>query len=474
MKNSILIFFLFLSCSKLLAQYGVTRFGSSNNGSIPTYVKKDGSLSALPSLYKTGKPLSIIQNPDGKLNYKHYNNTSNNSNPSDDASYVSFLAGKTIGKSGVLSIPNTVYSGSYPSPNLLSWSSFSDLNTVIGVSQENGFAVEITGYFIPQESGNYTFTVQGDDAVDLFVGGNLVASHYGGHPPGAIGTSGTSNGTGQINLTKGVSYTFRARQQEAAGGEAFYLYWKRPSQSSGTNWYQYSNELSSVQTSRMYDIPTSGLVSYLDASNLTSYPNSGNSWIDLSPNALNGTMYNATYSSTNDGSIVLNGNLNSYIEIPSTNLLSNQTSVTFSIWFNTNRNPSSGSANCILGKSNSLGSFYGVTMILGASGYSTTVKSNASPNIDNSYATNINTWYNATITIDRTSVKNYINGVLVTNSSSKSDWYMSNDVTRIGVSLDSYWTGFSGKIGSVMIYNRVISATEVNQIFEYQRHRFGL
>lgn len=473
MKIFIFIFFLFLS-SQLVAQYGITRFGSSGNGSITTYVNKDGSLSGSPTLYKSGKPLTTL-NPDGRLNYRHYNNTSTNSYPSDDATFISFLAGKTIGKSGVLSIPNTVYSGSFPSsPNLLSWSNFSQLNTVIGVNQDNGFAMEVTGFFIPQESGNYTFTIQGDDAVDLFIGGSFVASHYGGHAPSPLGTSGTSNGTGQINLVKGVSYTFRARHQEGAGGEAFYLYWKRPSQSSGTNWYQYSNELSSVQVSRMYEIPTSGLVSYLDASNLSSYSGTGNTWTDLSPNALNGSMFNATYSSSNDGAIVLNGNSNSYIEIPSTNLLSNQTSVSFSIWFNTTRNPNTSNSNCILGKSNSVGSFYGVTMILGASGYATTVKSDASPNIDNSYTTNINTWYNATVTIDRTSVKNYINGILVTNSSSKSNWYMSSDATRIGVSLDPYWTGFSGRIGSVMIYNRVISATEVNQIFESQRHRFGL
>jgi hypothetical protein len=112
---------------------------------------------------------------------------------------------------------------------------------------------------------------------------------------------------------------------------------------------------------------------------------------------------------------------------------------------------------------------------VGSSGYTSTVKStNSNGNIDNSYATSINTWYNITITIDQTSVKNYINGVLVTSSTNNSNWSMSSDVTRIGASIDPYWTGFSGKIGSVMIYNKVISASEVSQIFESQKHRFGL
>ncbi len=63
---------------------------------------------------------------------------------------------------------------------------------------------------------------------------------------------------------------------------------------------------------------------------------------------------------------------------------------------------------------------------------------------------------------------------MVTSSTNNSNWYMSNDVIRIGVSIDPYWAAFSGKIGAVMVYNRVISATEASQIFESQRHRFGL
>lgn len=475
MKHNIFIFISFvLTVNKpIFAQYGLSKIGKSKNTSEATFVNKNGQLIGAPTLYKTGKQLSILQ-PDGKLNYKHYSNTSTNSYPSDDATFISFLNGKTVDKSGVLAIPNTTYSGSFPSPNILSWSNYTNLNSVIGVNQDNGFAMEVTGFFVPQESGNYTFTIQGDDAVDLFIGGNFVASHYGGHGANSLGTAGTANGTGQINLTKGVSYTFRARQQEAAGGEAFYLYWRRPSQSSGSNWYQYSNEVSSVQMNRMYDIPTSNLVAYLDASNSTSYSGSGTTWTDLSSNALNGTISNATYSPANDGVFVLSGSTNSYIEIPSTSLLSNKNTASFSIWFNSTRNPSP-PYSCILGKSSSAGSYYGVTMLVGSSGYVTTVKtSNNSSNIDNFLSTNIDTWYNATITIDQSFVKNYINGILVSTSANNSNWSMSNDVTRIGASIDSYWSAFSGKIGAVLIYNKVLSSTEVSQIFESQKQRFGL
>lgn len=469
------LFFLFyLIATPILAQYGLTKSGLSRNTAETTFITKNGQLLGTPTLYKSGKLLNI-QTPDGKLNYKHYNNTSTSVYPNNDAEYNSFLSGKTVDKSGTLSIPNTTYSGSLPSANLLSWSNYSDLNAVIGVNQADGFAMEVSGYFIPQETGAYTFTIQGDDAVDLFIGGNFVASVYGGHGANALGTSGTANGTGQITLIKGVSYSFKVRQQEGGGGEAFYLYWRRPSQSSGTNWYQYSNELSSVQMSRMYSIPTTNLVSYLDASNYTSYGGSGTTWTDLSSNTLNGTIYNGSYSPSNDGTIVLSGSTNSYIEIPATNLLTNQTAASFSIWFNTTRNPNTGTPNCILGKSTSTGSYYGLTLIVGSNGYVSTVKSTGSnSNIDNSYATNINTWYNITITIDQTSVKNYINGVLVTTSTNNSNWSMSGDVTRIGASIDTFWTGFSGKIGAVMIYNKVLSASETTQIFESQKQRFGL
>jgi hypothetical protein len=102
--------------------------------------------------------------------------------------------------------------------------------TSAGVSVPNAgnyFSLEATGVFIPKETGTYTFYIDSDDGSDLYIGGNLVVSYYGGH---GIGTS----VSGTISLISGRAYTFVARMQEYQGGEGLILKWRRPSQGTQT------------------------------------------------------------------------------------------------------------------------------------------------------------------------------------------------------------------------------------------------
>jgi hypothetical protein len=84
------------------------------------------------------------------------------------------------------------------------------------------FGYKFEFFFIPQETGTYTFGVNSDDASDLLIDGVVVTSYYGGH-----GASGYQYG--QINLIAGRRYSVVARFQEYGGGEAFYLHWSKPS-----------------------------------------------------------------------------------------------------------------------------------------------------------------------------------------------------------------------------------------------------
>lgn len=66
-------------------------------------------------------------------------------------------------------------------------------------------------------------------------------------------------------------------------------------------------------------IPTSGLTLYLDAGATDSYPETGNTWYDLSGKNNNGTLTNgATYNNSNNGSIQFDG-VNDYISFSSVN-----------------------------------------------------------------------------------------------------------------------------------------------------------
>lgn len=60
-------------------------------------------------------------------------------------------------------------------------------------------------------------------------------------------------------------------------------------------------------------IVMNGLVMYVDAANVKSYPGSGTTWFDMSGNGNNGTLINSpTYNTTNGGTFTFNGT-NNYI-----------------------------------------------------------------------------------------------------------------------------------------------------------------
>lgn len=67
----------------------------------------------------------------------------------------------------------------------------------------------------------YEFSVDGDDAVDLLIDGNLIASWYSPH-----GKCDCDTHTGFVTLTAGT-HTILFRHHEAAGGDNYYLRWKR-------------------------------------------------------------------------------------------------------------------------------------------------------------------------------------------------------------------------------------------------------
>ena len=122
---------------------------------------------------------------------------------------------------------NTVlHSQGNASPSILFY--FTNAGTLTGNGipvPNNGdfYGVEVTGTFIPKETGVYTFGVDGDDGVDLSINGTVIASYYGPHGFGGYRT-------GTIAMIAGTQYTIRARMQEFGGGDGLAVAWRRPSQ----------------------------------------------------------------------------------------------------------------------------------------------------------------------------------------------------------------------------------------------------
>lgn len=84
----------------------------------------------------------------------------------------------------------------------------------------------ITGYIYAATAGNYIFAVDGDDAIEAIIDGQLVSTFYGGH-----GRRGYGVNPGTIYLEAGY-HDLKFHHQEDWGGDNYYLYWQRPGDTS--------------------------------------------------------------------------------------------------------------------------------------------------------------------------------------------------------------------------------------------------
>ena len=172
--------------------------------------------------------ITYSQSGVGYLNYTVYNIISNGAgayayNSNDFVNMFDVTKGASVYASGVAPAQNALY--------------FNGRWTASGVPYGGSYTgIKITGWFVPTETGTYSFGIDGDDGVDFSLDGNVVTSFYGPH-----GFGGYRYGT--VNLVAGKSYVFMARYQNWGGGWGMYLVWKRPSQS---NWTTQISEVTST------------------------------------------------------------------------------------------------------------------------------------------------------------------------------------------------------------------------------------
>ena len=215
-----------------------------------------------------------------------------------------------------------------------------------------------------------------------------------------------------------------------------------------------------------------GLVLDLDASNRYSYPGTGTIWTDLSGNNNNGTLVNGpTFDSGNGGSIVFDG-VNNYVSCGNASNL--QITVgSASAWVKTTTPGSSYRGIIVKQFAWGLFTYDGILVTYDWSG----------PGL-RSTGINISdgTWKNIAMTfteITGTPLNNailYLNGnpVLTTTIKLSTVSNVNLEIGRGG----SYSVGanqlLNGSISQALIYNRVLSATEVLANFNATKGRYGL
>lgn len=103
--------------------------------------------------------------------------------------------------------------------------------------QEHYLAI-FTGTLQVAAEGDYSFGVDGDDAVEVIIDGGTasekIIGYYGAHSASGLSSSGEPLYTGSVHFASGSTHTIEFRMEENNGSDMYYLYWKGPD--SGDAW----------------------------------------------------------------------------------------------------------------------------------------------------------------------------------------------------------------------------------------------
>ena len=226
-------------------------------------------------------------------------------------------------------------------------------------------------------------------------------------------------------------------------------------------------------------IVTDGLILALDAANTKSYGGSGTTWTDLSGKGNNGTITNATFNS--DGYFAFDGS-DDYISFASASELQflNRLPYTMEVWMYPTSNPGANTWTGIFNREDSSGgSRDGYNIYLnGGSGtlYLATERFQSGTNNSIGYGYNdsdlLNIWHHVVATYDGTTVRLYRNGVQLNSGTSTGNITNTSKTLEIG----RRGTGayFIGRLNGQKIYNKALSASEIQQNYNALRGRFGI
>lgn len=228
-------------------------------------------------------------------------------------------------------------------------------------------------------------------------------------------------------------------------------------------------------------IVTNGLVLALDAADVNSYPLTGATWYDVSGNGNNGTITNSpTFSNDNGGVFLFPNTANQSATISDTSVLK-PTSVTLCAWaYLTQYNPLNnfdGQFPTILWKPNADNSgpqgSYGLSLAAGQfPRFTITPTTLVSTTI---FPTGVWVHLAGTYASGGTQIL-YRNGAVDRSTTGPASITYSTQPVAVATRVFSgtYQYPWNGKIANVQIYNRALSALEIQQNYNAVKTRFGL
>jgi hypothetical protein len=223
---------------------------------------------------------------------------------------------------------------------------------------------------------------------------------------------------------------------------------------------------------------TNNLMLWYDPSNPASYPGSGLTITDLSPNPVNGTLANVTYTSP---ALNYNGTSSQITIADNAKLEPGSGDWTMEVWFNTTAFKT-GSAGVILGKFDPGGASRDVSYSIRTNNtgvvYAQIGNGTTAFNSTN-YQTVLSTWAQVVYVWKNGATKSletFINGASIGTRIHTFDSILN---TPANLYIGSYNGGeftqyFNGKIGIVRLYNTALTASQVLQNYNESKSKYGL
>jgi hypothetical protein len=211
-------------------------------------------------------------------------------------------------------------------------------------------------------------------------------------------------------------------------------------------------------------IVTDGLVLCLDAGNLKSYPGSGTTWTDLSGNGRNATV-NGSPTFTN-GYFDITGD-STYISLSNSGLVPRTNDFTYSTWINFD---ATDNVDTIFENGS-----WTDTLLFRYQTNSVAVYAEGALRGTFSWTASAGVWYNVVFKRESGTCSMYINNILTgTPFTMTTDINLANTNLFLMRSQHAVNQFLNGKIATFSIYNKALTASEVQQNFNATRSRFGI
>lgn len=219
-------------------------------------------------------------------------------------------------------------------------------------------------------------------------------------------------------------------------------------------------------------IPTNGLIAW--------YPFNGNA-NDSSGHGLNGTVHGATLTTDRFGransAYNFDASESQWIDCGTDTLFDLLPAFTISAWIYLNQFSTDNNVGYLItGTYN--GEYQGYLFNVGPNSlknqeanisfrWSDGLLNSAPEPIDTLTQLELNTWYNVIVTFDGSIIKLYVNGVLGSSTTEGTAEIVTNNHLYIGGSGTVWASPFylNGKIDDILLYNRVLSSSEVSDIY---------